>query len=322
MPSSIDHSARSSLRRVTFAILAVAAVAFAGWALAAQLREFRDSSVRLQPRWSLIVASSGLVLFAHLVLIETWRRVVAAWDAELSFAAAMRIWCVSNLGRYVPGKVWAIAAMGAMARARGVSAVAAAGSSLVINIVNIIVGTGVAAVMGAEFLGERAASFALSGGLLLALIALPALIPYAVRLVNRVTGRGYSVPDLPRSAFWISAIGCALAWMLYGVAFQIFVFAVLGEAPGSTASYVAAYTASYVLGYIALFAPGGIGVREGMLIEALRRLPFATAGGPGIVALSSRLWLSVLEIMPGLFFLAYDTWRGRPSTIHDRTSGS
>ena len=52
---------------------------------------------------------------------------------------------MSNLGRYVPGKVWQIGAMGVMAERSGVSPVAAVGSSLVIAIVNVIAGIAIGA---------------------------------------------------------------------------------------------------------------------------------------------------------------------------------
>jgi hypothetical protein len=136
-------------------------------------------------------------------------------------------------------------------------------------------------------------------------------MPGVVGLLNRVTGRSYELARLPGTALWIAAAGCAVAWVLYGVAFRLFVLGLLAEAPGSVTAYVAAYTGSYLLGYIMLFAPGGIGVRESALVETLRRLPFATAGGAGIIALSSRLWLTALEVLPGVLFLAHDSWRRR-----------
>ena len=46
-----------------------------------------------------------------------------------SAASAARIWTVSNLGKYLPGKVWAIAGMALMARQAGVSPAAATGSA-------------------------------------------------------------------------------------------------------------------------------------------------------------------------------------------------
>jgi hypothetical protein len=101
-----------------------------------------------------------------------------------------------------------------------------------------------------------------------------------------------------------------IAWGMYGVAFKVFVAGVMGTASGSTTAYIAIYASAYVIGYLALALPAGIGVREGVQINALTLLGLANLGQAGIIAVSSRLWLTVLEVLPALFFLARGT-RGR-----------
>ena len=92
--------------------------------------------------------------------------------------------------------------------------------------------------------------------------------------------------------------------MLYGAAFRTFVYGVLGSAPGSFVDYVTAYAWPYILGYLAIFLPGGIGVREGALAAALTALGMATPPQALLVSVTSRLWLTVLELLPGALFLA------------------
>lgn len=296
---------------MAFALLAVAAVLLAGRAIVAQWGAFRTSGASLQPRWALIGASSLVVLVTYALLIETWRRTVRAWDSELPFGRAARIWSISNLGRYLPGKVWQIGAMGVMAQQDGVSAIAATGSALVVNLVNLLAGIGVVLVTGADFFEAPRAAAVLAIVLVAGILVAPRVVQPLGRLAGRLTGRSLDVPFLPARAIWIASVGCVVAWLLYGVAFQLFVAGVLGQAPGRTTSYVAAFTGSYLLGYIALFAPGGIGVREGSLVVALGRLGLAQAGAAGVISVASRLWLTVLEVLPGLGFLAVDTLFGR-----------
>lgn len=295
-------------------MLGAAAVLLAARAIVGQWHAFRDSGAHLTPRWSLIALSSGIVLVAYAVLVETWRRTVRAWDNELPWSQAARIWFISNLGRYLPGKVWQIGAMGVMAQQQGVSVVAATGSALVINLVNILAGFGVVLVTGAEFFEARGAAVALAVLLVGGIVLAPRIVPLAGRVASRIVGRTLSVPVLPDRAVWFASVGCVVAWLLYGIAFQCFVAGILGAAPGRTSSYIAAFTGSYLAGYIALFAPGGIGVREGSLIFALGRFGLAQGGAAGVISLASRLWLTVLEVLPGLGFLAVDALRGRRPT--------
>jgi len=93
------------------------------------------------------------VIATYLLLIEAWRATLRVWSESIPFSAAARIWFVSNLGKYVPGKVWQIAAMGALAQKRGVSAAAAIGSSLLVNLVSILAGFAVIAVTAAGRVG-------------------------------------------------------------------------------------------------------------------------------------------------------------------------
>jgi uncharacterized membrane protein YbhN (UPF0104 family) len=102
----------------------------------------------------------------------------------------------------------------------------------------------------------------------------------------------------------IGLAGTGLAWILYGFAFQLMALGVLGAAArGGSADYIAAYTASYLVGYLTLIAPGGLGVREASLVIALGVVGATSEPNGWILALSSRLWLTILEILPGALFL-------------------
>src|SRR5665213_4554449 len=104
----------------------------------------------LHPNWWMVLGSAGWVALSYAVLIETWRQIVVAWGGHLSWPTAARIWFISNLGRYVPGKVWQIGAMGALAQEAGVSSAAAIGSALVVNLVNLLAGLLVVLVAGSR----------------------------------------------------------------------------------------------------------------------------------------------------------------------------
>ena len=52
-----------------------------------------------------------------------------------------------------------------------------------------------------------------------------------------------------------------------------------------------------------MFAPGGVGVREAVLVLAMPRFGLASAADAAVIAITSRLWLTILEILPGLLLL-------------------
>ena len=62
----------------------------------------------------LLVASALLTWSMYALLISAWRGLVTAWGQSMTLRSAARIWIVSSLGKYLPGKVWSIAGMAVM----------------------------------------------------------------------------------------------------------------------------------------------------------------------------------------------------------------
>lgn len=293
---------RSAWRAVQWVLVAVV-IAFVARRVANQWDELAALPASLATSPGLLLASAAAVLASYAVLIWTWQRTVVAWGERLAFANAARIWFVSNLGRYVPGKVWQIGAMGVMAERAGVSPVAAVGSSLVIAIVNVIAGIAIAVPLGAGQALGSGLLLPVAAGLTLAVLAAPWLLPVAVRAAARLLRRDIRVPTLPHRAVWIAGVGCAVAWLLYGVAFRCLHIALLGRATGDLGGSTAAFTASYLVGFLALFAPGGIGMREWALGPLLEQFGIAAGAEATLIVLASRLWLTIIEILPGVAFL-------------------
>jgi hypothetical protein len=104
-----------------------------------------------------------------------------------------------------------------------------------------------------------------------------------------------------------------ISWVAYGVAFQFFVRGILGSDAGGVLSYIAVYAASYIIGFLALFAPGGAVVRESALVTGMVKLGLSSRPDALAVAIASRLWLTVLELIPGLFFIAVRKPAPRPT---------
>ena len=284
------------------------------------LAELRQQPLRGETQWGLIIASGAVFLLAHGVLVVTWRAVLSCWDEHLPFWSAARVWSVSNLGRYIPGKIWQIGAMGAMARDLDVSPIAASGSALLGTLVNIAAGFVVALVSGRTLLLSQvpgsmrvlsvAVILAAAGSLLL----LPFILPRMAGVASRVTGRTLQA-TVPMRAVVYSLIGNVFAWLVYGAAFQLFMSGVLGRSTGGYLTYLAAYTSSYLIGYIFLFAPAGVGFRETAMLELLQLAGLATRPEAALVTVTSRIWLTLLEVVPALLFWTHHRMRRRLTTL-------
>ena len=294
-------------RRLFLAAQWLLAIAIVWYAIAALRGQWDEAAARLEslrPNWSYIGAATLIVFATYVLLIETWRRIIVAAGETLPFREAARIWFVSNLGKYVPGKIWSIAAMTMMARASDVAPVTAAGSSVLIQLVTVAAGIGVVLVTGAQAVENVVLATVAAIVILTGLAIIPWTLPLLGRVASSVTGRNVELPRLRSSVIWMTAASSAISWISYGVAFQFFVRGILGNAAGATTSYIAVYAASYIIGFLALFAPGGAVVRESAMVAGMLRLGLSGQADALAVAVTSRLWLTVTELLPGLAYMA------------------
>ena len=292
-------------------ILAAIVLAFAALAIARQWDDVRGAALEATPRWGIIVVSVLPVLAAYGLLVQTWRLLLGGWNARVSFATAARIWFISNLGRYVPGRFWQVGAMGVLAQRAGVAPAAAIGSALVATIITTLVGFAIVFASGLRVLEAMAIDpTAMRLGVLLfialgvALLAAPLYLPRLASAIRLLTGRDIDLPAPSQRSVWFAAAAAALSWILYGIAFRIFAAGTIGALPGTIAAYVAVFVASYLVGYLVLFAPGGIIFREAAMIAGLTTLGLTTVPQATLLALASRLWLTLIEVTPGVILLA------------------
>lgn len=285
-------------------LLAIAIVWFAVRALRGQWASAAERLQSLTPEWGWILAATAIVLLTYLLLIETWRRIIIGSGESLAFNDAARIWFVSNLGKYVPGKIWSIAAMSVMARERSVSAGVAAGSSVMTQLVTIAAGIAVVLVAGAQAMEDPAFALAAAAVIAILLALAPRFLPMAARAAGSLTGREVKLPRMPAHIVWMTVGSSVLSWIAYGVAFQLFVRGIIGSAAGATTSYIAVYAASYIIGFLALFAPGGAVVRESAIVTGMVRFALSGQADALAIAVTSRLWLTVVELVPGLAYMA------------------
>lgn len=307
---------RRAAWRAVQAALGVAVLYWAGRTVARHWSELRDPTLRLEVSPGLVVASALLVWAIYALLIGAWRGVLAGWGQRLDLRSAARIWTVSSLGKYVPGRVWAIASMAVMAQRAGVAPWAATGSAIVnqalaVGTGTVVAGLTVGSALGARYpwIGSALVALGIASAIGVGLILHPAVLRRLLRLVP-----GAVAPDVPPVRAVLGAAASNLAaWLGYGVSFWVLAHGVLPSAGGlSLRLAVGAFTASYLAGLLFLLAPGGVGVREGLMIVLLQG-PLGLAGA-GALAIASRLLLTATELGAAAFSLLVGGERARVAT--------
>jgi hypothetical protein len=293
-------------------------LAIVGFAVRSLVRNWGELSAQpldwnVEPGW--LVLSALVVWLMYGLLIAAWRMMLTAWGRGLDFWSAARIWTVSSLGKYVPGKVWAVAGMAVMAQRAGVGAVPATGSAVILQVLAIGTGAAVAALTGWSSLRTAypGAETGLAALLALSVAAAGVLLwPGSVRRVLRVAVPDATAVTPPGGAVLFGIAANTFAWLGYGVALWLLARGLLPGAGLGLLRAIAVFTASYLAGFLALFAPGGIGVREGVFILMLQG-PIGI-GAATALAIASRLLLTVTELGAAIPFLLFP--RGKPSVAH------
>jgi uncharacterized membrane protein YbhN (UPF0104 family) len=252
-----------------------------------------------QWNFAYLFASFAVMQVGYMVMARTWRSVLRAIDVRPSYHTAYWIFYISNLGRYLPGKVWQIGAAAMFGKRLGFSGHDMASSMIMHLLYFLPVGSVLALSWGtipAPY--DQPALQALAWGLSLAALA-AAIWPHLLLKAVPPLARFLKVdPDrwklaLSRRAA-IVAQSC-FAWLCLSVGFALFVLSVMPLGVESGPDLARAYIASHLIGYLVLFAPGGLGVREGAITVLLS--PMLGAAPAAGIALLSRLWVTVTELI-------------------------
>lgn len=296
---------RTTLWRATQIVVGVAVVALAVGAVAGNWAAFRAQPLDWHIRWLPLLGSVAIVWACYALLIEAWRRVVCSLDAELRFLPAARIWTVASLGKYVPGKLWAVAGAAVMATRAGVAAGTAVMAAVILQVLAVLSGVIMVAALGPGRL--RAAGPGVDLAILLAgaaaiagvvALAWPPAVQWGSRLLP---SRFRGLRPIPPGALALALAANLVAWAGYGLAFVLLAHGLLDQIPLDWRTATLVFTSSYLVGLVALFAPAGLGPREGLLVLLLTG-PL----GPKValaLAVATRLQLTCTELGAALPFL-------------------
>lgn len=266
------------------------------------------------PNWLLIALSAVLLLSGYFSTGYLWSRIVRdLGGAPLPLFLSVRLFMIANLGRYVPGKVWQIAGLAMLAREVGVGASTATAAAIlgqgIALVAATLIGLGAVWTLAEGTIWQWLVPIVLFGAVL------TGLVPPVFRSVSALwfrLARTEAPPGLsPSTAVQWLGIGIG-SWLIYSGAFWVLVRGLGFEVPLiSTAS---SFGAAYVLGYIMIFAPAGIGVREGFLVALMS--PQLGPGAAGAVAVIARIWTTVIEVVPAAAFWTRHLTRADGADTH------
>lgn len=259
------------------------------------------------------ILSTLIFASSYFIQIWAWHLITLKLKIALSPSETLKSWFYSQLGKYLPGKIWVLLGRIYYYESKGKSRKSIS-VALYFEMVTVMIAGGIiflaALVLFQEtrpfYLGSQPLWFVPLFILAFASVhpqILQKAINWALLLFRREPiSLSISYWDVLRILFI-----CIVAWLVGGVGFYIFVTSVYPVTPPFILFLTGALAISSTLGQIAIFAPGGLGVREGALVYLLSwtmATPLAV-----IISVLTRLWMTFIEIgLIGVIYL-FNTFR-------------
>jgi uncharacterized membrane protein YbhN (UPF0104 family) len=268
--------------------------------------QVREASFTLHP--FPLILSILIFAFSYFIQIWAWYLITLKLKIALSASETLQIWFYSQLGKYLPGKIWLFLGRVSYYASRGKSKKSIS-VALYFEMVTVIVGGSLiflaALLMFKEigpFYSGRQISWLVLAFIILAFILLhPRVLQ---KILNWTLAQFKKEPIYLSISYsdilWILFV-CIVAWVVGGIGFYLFVDSVYSVSSRYILFLTGALAISSTLGLIAIFAPSGLGVREGALVYLFSFMMAAPVAV--IISVLTRIWMTLIEI--GLIGVVY-----------------
>lgn len=245
-----------------------------------------------------LLAAFALMLSSTALYAYLWKSILERLGGTLDYRKSYRIYYLSQLGRYVPGKIWSVLGLVYLSQKEGVSKATSAASVILQLALQIVSGVMVFALTLPLWRGSGAGS-GLYGLIVLLPMGLilvhPGVLSKGLNVALRITGQppmelnwgyGYLLGQL---GLW------AVFWLVNGIAHYLLIGSVYPSSLPPLLVLAGIFAISWVTGFLSLVTPSGLGVMEGtlaVLLSSYFPAPVAT-----IIALWTRLVRTVVDLV-------------------------
>ncbi len=263
------------------------------------LEQFREFSWEIN--WLLLVLSSVILAGSYYLTPFGWQWLAQSAGCAAASPELRGVWFASQLGRYLPGKIWLFAGRASYLKASGLSAFRSAAVPFV-EVIFTAASAGLITLLTALFIPEFASgnetvrlALIVSG---VCFLLIPVFSPLQKLLYRFKYGTTPEKLPLPSPMLSLNLLSFySLLWITRGIVLYLWLKG-LGIISIDFGACIGAAPFSWLAGYIVFFVPGGLGVREAATAAVIAT---AETTGPVLVALFAiRILLTVYEVVMAL----------------------
>lgn len=283
-------------------------------------RDAPQTDLHVNVLW--LVPAAAMYLVGWLPSVWFWQAMLRRMEQRVGWYEALRAYYVGQVGKYLPGKALVLVIRGSLLKDAGANAVFAGVTAAYETLMFMWVGTALALALAPLTLPEsiwRQVPAAVQGlrqpAWLLPLVALTgtlATTPFSAWLFTRVgrqaLPREADAPPPPALTAGLMVQGAcitSLGWLCHALSLGCTLQAISNRSfdGAQFPVWLAGVCVSTVGGFVILIAPGGLGVREWLLVEMLKDQP-ALGPAQAVVAagLLRAVWFVIELAAAGLLY--------------------
>jgi len=254
-----------------------------------------------------LLLSTVIFIFSYFIQIWAWYLITVKLEIAINFQETLESWFYSQLGKYLPGKVWLLLGRFYFYESKGKSKKIIS-IALYFETITMLMAAGLLFLTSLFFFEEVKLDSLKGSFWWLSFLFILIFFSLHPRILQKTFNwfliyfkkEPLSLVISYFDALWILFV-CVLAWVVGGIGFYLFVDSIFPVSLNQILFLTGALAFSSILGLIAIFAPSGLGVREGALVYLLSfMMPGSVAV---IISILTRIWMTLIEI--GLIGVVY-----------------
>lgn len=262
------------------------------------------TSLKLEPDIGILIGAFVLYFVYKLTLASLWHYITRLDNASISYGNAVTAYLYSILGKYIPGKVFMLAARIPAYEREKVPVRKVTVCFLLENVCTLLGAAFLFLISLLFFPNEVLKDYAWAVVIFI-IVFFVCINPKIINFFLRLLGRIMKKDDMEIPFGYLKMLSVVLLfilnWLIVGVGFYLLARSVYPVGFSQLLYTAGVYGLSAIIGIICIFAPSGLGVREGIMVLGLSLImPEEYAVIIGIV---SRLWATVAELL--LIFAAF-----------------